>query len=93
MATRWTPVCRPLVSHHKHLSESIMCIVLCRYDPIAAWPDRNRQDRPANSFLMLRRYWRRRPLGGWGLYRRAHTRFEIYSAVAWELVSVAALVM
>ena len=70
-----------------------MCIVLCMFDPIAAWPDSNRQDRPANSFLTLRRCWRRRLLGGWGLYRRAPTRFEIYSVVAWELASLAALVM
>ena len=31
--------CSP-VSHHQHLSELILCI-LCRYDPIAAWPGRN----------------------------------------------------
>jgi hypothetical protein len=41
LATRWNLDWRSPVSHHQHLSESILCILSRRYDPIAAWPERN----------------------------------------------------
>ena len=77
LATRWDLDCRSPVSHHQHLSESILCILPRRYDPIAA------------SFFVLRRCWRRRHAPGEGLYRYSgRTLLAIHAAEARDLASV-----